>query len=325
MKEVTNYFRLAIPYYERQTFKEFELIILPNEGGENEFKTIKNVQIINTGKVSPAIKRNIGVEKAKGEIIAFIDDDAYPEKDWLENAHKIFRNKEIVGIGGPGVLPKGATFFQKVSSKVYALSSKMTGIRYEKGKKQQIDDWPTCNFLVRKDEFIKAGGFDARYWGGEDTQICYSLVNTGKKLVYDPDVMVYHHPRASFKNHLRQSFFWGMWRGFFTKVYPKNSRKLLFFIPSIFFIWVIMGAAISIAFKPAFYVYSFTLGAYLLFLLWTGARTRSIKLFIPVMFVTAITHIAYGIGFIKGLFANKYGPTKSGMHPKEDLRTERPL
>ncbi|MBS3074220.1 glycosyltransferase [Candidatus Pacearchaeota archaeon] len=324
MKKISDYFRTAIPYYERLTYKNFELIILPNADGTNEFKNIENVQIINTGKVSPAIKRNIGAKHARGEILAFIDDDAYPEKDWLKNAERVFDNINVIGIGGPGVLPKGATFFQKLSNKVYALSSKFTGIRYEKGKKREIDDWPTCNFLVRKKEFDNTGGFDSKYWGGEDTQICYSLIKSGKKIIYDPEVLVYHHPRASLRNHLRQVLFWGMWRGFFMKLYPQNSRKLTFFMPLLFLSGLVIGGILSLIFKPISYIYMTLLGIYVLFLIITGIRSRSSKMFLPVILLTFITQIMYAVGMIRGLFAGEDGPTRDGMHSKEKLVTEKP-
>ncbi len=50
----------------------------------------EGITIIPTGPVGPPLKRDIGAKKAKGEIIAFIDDDAYPRKDWLINAVKNF-------------------------------------------------------------------------------------------------------------------------------------------------------------------------------------------------------------------------------------------
>lgn len=324
MKEITDYFREAIPYFEKQSNNDFELIIVPNEKDKNEFKNLKNVKIIASGAVSPGIKRNIGVENSKGEIIAFIDDDAYPEKDWLEIAAQNFEDKEIVAVGGPSLIPHGATFFQRVSNKVYELSSGKTGIRYgEHEKKEEIDDWPACNFFVRKKDFLNVGGFNTKYFGGEDTQVCYSLLKTGKKMIYDPKMMIYHHPRKSLKNHIKQTLFWSMWRGFFMRAYPKDSIKLTFFIPPLFVLWLLVGGILSFIYKPILYLYFGVLVLYLLFLLFTGIRAKSIKLFFPVMAVTLITHITYGIGFFIGLFAGKYGPTKSGMHPKENLKTQK--
>ncbi|MDP1728806.1 MAG: glycosyltransferase [archaeon] len=324
MKEITDYFREAIPYFERQNFKDFELIILPNGGGKNEFKNLKNVKVINTGAVSPGIKRNIGVKNSKGEIIAFIDDDAYPEKDWLEKANENFKDKNIVAVGGPSLVPHNATFFQRISNKVYELSSGKTGIRYGEHKKiEEIDDWPACNLFVRRKDFNEVGGFNTKYFGGEDTQVCYSLLKTSKRMIYNPKLIIYHHPRKSLSNHIKQTLFWAMWRGFFMRIYPKNSIRLTFFMPALFILGLFLGGILSLIYKPISYLYFGILGFYFLFLIFIGLRTKSVKLFFPVIFVTAITHLMYGIGFFIGLFAGKYGPTRSGMHPKENLKTNR--
>src|SRR3989344_1659244 len=141
----------AIPHYLNQTRKDCEIIIVSEADEKCRFP---KTRIIKVGKVSPAEKRNIGVKESKGEFIAFIDDDAYPAQNILEIAEKNFEDKDISAIGGPSLVPKNATYFQIVSNKVYELSSRKTGIRYGVGKKKFIDDWPTCNFFIRKNTFI---------------------------------------------------------------------------------------------------------------------------------------------------------------------------
>ena len=313
LRKINTYVREAMPYYKKQIYKNFEIIIVSETREKEKFP---NTRIIKVAQVSPAEKRNIGTKNAKGEILAFIDDDAYPEKDWLKNANEDFKNRDIVAVGGPGIVPKNATFFQRVSSKVYEFSAGKTGIRYGKGKRKEIDDWPTCNFFVKKSYFKRVRGFDSKYWGGEDTQLCYSLLKTGKKIIYDPKIVVYHHPRKTLKQHLKQTFFWGMWRGFFMKIH-KQSRQLTFFIPVIFLSWLILGGTFSffnIIIKKIFIV---SMLFYLVYLIILGLKTKSVKLFIPVMFGTFLTHISYGLGFLRGIFSGKGGPTRKTLNPAE--------
>ncbi len=310
-RNLNNYLLKHLPIFKNQTFKDFEIIVILESSEKKDFY---KTRIISSGRVNPAKARNIGVNFAKGEIIAFIDDDAYPEKNWLKEASRIFEDKNISAVGGPGLIPKESTFFQKVSSKVYALSSKKIGMRYERfSKVVQIDDWPTCNFLVRKKDFLEVGGFDSKSWGAEDNQLCYALVNKGKKIIYNPKVIVYHHPRNNLKNHLKQTFFWGMWRAFLTKNYPKHSFRIIFMIPSFFVLWLFFGGLISILYPPILYLYIGTLIVYILFLIVTGIRSKSLRLFFPVIIVTAITQVAYGIGFIEGLFLKE--PTNKTFNP----------
>lgn len=318
-QRINDYIKECMLYIGKQTFKNFEVIIVSEFKEKEKFK---KTRIIYSGRASPAQARSIGAKNAKGEILAFIDDDAYPKEDWLEKAEENFKDKDIVAIGGPSLIPKNATFFQKVSNKIYELSSKKTGIRYGAFKRQEIDDWPTCNFFVRKKDFEKAGGFDSKYWGGEDTQLSYSLLEYGR-MIYEPEMIIYHHPRKNLKQHLKQTLFWGMWRGFFMRLH-KQSLQLTFFIPAFFVLWLFFGGIITIFSRFFGYIYLFSLVIYLLFLISKGFQTKSMKLFFPVIITMFLTHIFYGIGFLRGI-SSKNAPTKKTLNPQENLKIDKKM
>ena len=84
-----------LPEMDKQTFKNFEVIVLPNEHTTYDLTLMKQyswLRVIPTGSVTrPAQKRDIGVKNARGKIIAFIDDDAYADPNWLTNAMKLFK------------------------------------------------------------------------------------------------------------------------------------------------------------------------------------------------------------------------------------------
>lgn len=92
----------TIQHLQRQSFKDFEIIVIPDEK-----EKISGAIVLPSHNPGPAFKRNLGVQKAKGEILAFLDDDSYPDKDWLKNAIEIFNNvslninHQIVGVCGP--------------------------------------------------------------------------------------------------------------------------------------------------------------------------------------------------------------------------------
>ena len=314
-RQVNDFIREAIPHHLKQENKNFEIIIVTeSDDGEKFPKT----RIVKVGKIPPSEKRNEGVKNAKGEIIVFIDDDAYPEKDWLNIAEKEFEDAEIVGIGGPSLPPKNSTFFQKVSNEVYRLSSPKTGMRYGQVKRQEIDDWPTCNFFVRKKDFISVDGFDSKYWGGEDTRLCYELVNKGKKMIYNPNMVVYHHPRKELKSHLKQTLFWALWRGFLAKTYPKNSLKPTFLIPPLLVLWLFFGGLASIFFRSFGLFFFITFALYLAYLIINAGRVNEISLFFPVIYVTLLSQLIYGVGFISGVFLGE--PTKETFNPAERVK-----
>ena len=99
----SDYLTECINALEKQTYTNFEVIVLPDEPAEIDSPL--NMQVIPTGKTRPAEKRNDGIKAAKGEIIAFLDDDAFPVPNWLKYAVKYFACDDIGGVGGPGETP----------------------------------------------------------------------------------------------------------------------------------------------------------------------------------------------------------------------------
>ena len=310
VRQINDYLRQAMPWFARQTSRDFEIIVV-SEAEERE--SFPDTRIITSGRASPSRARNIGATAANGEILAFIDDDAYPAPDWLEKAQAILQDPAIGAVGGPSLVPHEATFFQRVSNKVYELSSSKTGPRYGRRPRSEIDDWPTCNFFVRKHLFHAVGGFNEEHWGGEDTQLCYGLVKAGVRMISDPDLIIYHHPRKTLRQHLRQTFFWGLWRGFMVK-HHRQSLQLVFFVPPLLVLWLVLGglaAAAVAALRPWYLAFLVLLGFYLLVI---AVRSRNWALAGPVAGVTLVSHRAYGCGFLRGL-ASREAPTRSTLNP----------
>ncbi len=298
-KEETDYLHECITNCLNLDYDDFELILLPDKAIKSEFNHVK---IVPTGPVGPAKKRDIGAECAEGEVLAFIDDDAYPKKDWLKNIVRNFKGKTVC-VGGPAVTPESDSILKKASGLV--LSSKTGGgtetYRYVPGKKRYVDDFPSVNMSVKKDVFFELGGFDTGYWPGEDTKFCLDLVNKGYKIIYDPKVVVYHHRRELFLPHLKQVTSYALHRGYFVKKFPKTSFRLGYFMPSLFVVFLIMGMFASIFVSSFAGYYAAVLSFYLAMLIISGARTGNIRLLILVVPGIIATHISYGIYFVKGL------------------------
>ena len=131
-KDVSEYLAECIESCLALDYPEFEIIFLPDKEARLNYK---DVSVIPTGETGPAMKRNMGVKEAKGEIVAFIDDDVYPAKNWLKNVVQNFIDPKVVAVGGPAVTPDGDDVMQKASGLVY--SSKLVSgeyiYRYTKG------------------------------------------------------------------------------------------------------------------------------------------------------------------------------------------------
>lgn len=278
-----------IPSLKAQTYRNWELIIITDKdypGG-------------------PAKKRDWAAKKSQGEFLAFIDSDAYADAGWLKNALGEFKNKQVTGVCGPGLLPPQSSWQQRLVDWVWRtrIGAGGAGIyRCQEQKRRLVDDYPSFNFIVRKKDFLESGGFNCHFWPGEDTKLCHELVyKLGKKIVYTPQVKVYHRGR-SILAHLKRVWRFGVHRGYFVKILPKTSLRLGYFIPSLFLVWLLAGWL-----APR--LYFFSLFVYILALALTSWRVfRSEKNLIidrligPLIF---LTHLVYGVGFIKGLLTRK--------------------
>lgn len=309
----------TIPALLGQSFSRFEIIVLPDKKTTRQFPKTKIYPVI--PRKGPADKRDLGVKKARGEIIAFLDDDSYPDKNWLKNALKIFEKGggKVAGVCGPQLTPPADNWRRKVSGHVWSswLGSGGAGVyRCSLSSRRRVDDYPTVNLLVRKKDFLKIGGFDSRFWPGEDTKLCHDLVYKLKKeIIYDPGVLVYHHRREIFGPHLKQISRYALHRGHFARILPKTSFRLGYFFPSLFLLGLIGGFIITLLFSasPAYFSFVPFWGLYLSAVLaYTGLLLATVaKVFkkeknfhIALALVPAVflTHLYYGFLFLKGFF-----------------------
>ena len=148
------------------------------------------------------------------------------------------------------------------------------------------------------------GGFDTKFWPGEYTFLCLKIIKGLKKIIYDPDVLVYHHRRSLFKGHLKQIANYAAHRGYFVKRFPETSLKFGYFLPSIFVCGVFIGLPLSFlvpSFKPI-YISAIILYLALAFIL---SISKDFRLTLLVFWSIIISNLIYGLYFIRGLLSPK--------------------
>lgn len=308
VKKINNYVIENLKYILKIKNATFEVIIVTNSPQNNPWPKNK-VKMIFSGKVGPGAKRDMAAKIAKYEILTFFDDDSFPIRNIFNIADTFFNNSNIIAIGGPSVTPKNNTFFQKISGASFC--SKFSGAAPERyipfGNSRTVDDWPSVNLMVRKKLFFKVGGFDTNFWPGEDTKFCLELGKIkNKKIFYCPKLIVFHHRRLNLKDHLKQISNYGLHRGYFVKIFPQNSFKLKYFLPSIVFLNICLLPALY--FIDNFYlsiVGSSTLTLYFIIQLFAifdlNSKIKNFKVSIFTLPLNILTHFFYGFNFLRGL------------------------
>lgn len=306
VKAVNDYVRENVAACRRLDYPHFEVLVLPDSVPAG--LRLPGARLLPTGPGGPSMKRDLGVKESRGEILAFLDDDAYPAPHWLSAAVKEFEDPRVGAVGGPAVTPAHDSERQKASGLVY--QSWLVGgpydFRYVPRPRRLIDDQPSVNLLVRRDAFEKAGGFQTVYWPGEDTVLCLRIVHEqGLNLVYDPEVLVYHHRRELFAGHMKQVLAYAEHRGYFCRKFPKTSMRPSYFLPSILLLFTLFGWLGVLADPLLGVLYAGGMALYLFLAVlnaWTTTGTEA-RMFGLVFAGTLVTHYGYGLFFLRGLFS----------------------
>ncbi len=290
----------------KQTYTRWEVILLPDQIEGKETKA-PNVKVVATGKVSPAEKKNIGIKKASGSIIAFLDDNTAPVPQWLRQAVSYFSSPSTGAVGGPRTTFNSDSFMARMSGRVFSniLVSGRRRFHYTPTRVIQIEDFPGCNFFVRKDILKRLKGFRTDRRIGECTMLCQDIVNKEhKKIFYDPRIEVASHREKLFLPHLRQTARSALRSGYFVKTLPEMPGKLSYALPSLLIAGIFLGALLSLTSNLILSLYISTLGLYVLTVLLFSISTKPVKWLVTSLGIIS-THITYGLFFIAGLAAKK--------------------
>jgi O-antigen biosynthesis protein len=165
--------------------------------------------------------RNVGMEAATGEIVAYIDDDAYPDPHWLTYLAATFLSTEYAGVSGPNIAPPGDgpiadCVANAPGGPVHVLLSD-----------QEAEHIPGCNMAFRKTHLKAIGGFDPQFRiAGDDVDVCWRLQQRGWTLGFNPAAMVWHHRRNSVRAYWRQQKNYAKAEALLEKKWPEKYNAI---------------------------------------------------------------------------------------------------
>lgn len=308
IQRIGEYVRQAVAHL-HQDFPDTEVLVVPDH---DEDISLPGATIIPSWpRTVPGDKRDFAAHLASGDILAFLDDDAYPDPGWLRAALPHFEQPDVAAVGGPGVTPPTNDARQRASGWILAspFGSGRYTYRFVPGQRQDVEDFPSMNLLVRRTDFEAVGGFKSRFWPGEDSEFCGKLIATGRRIVYEPDAVVYHHRRAVFMPHLRQQARYGLHRGHFARTLGGNSRRIGYAIPSAFVVGLLGAPVAAVVVPKTRPLIASVLGLYGAVVVATGGQVWKEERAVVVSGLAAAglaaTHVTYGVAYLKGLMTRR--------------------
>lgn len=182
-------------------YPKFEVLVI-NDGSTDATAYIAQeygFRVISTENRGLGSARNTGMEAATGEIIAYIDDDAYPDPHWLCYLAATFLNTTHAAVGGPNIAPPGD------GSIADCVANAPGGPVHVLMSDREAEHIPGCNMAFRKSVLEAIGGFDPQFRSaGDDVDVCWRVQQRGWTLGFNPAAMVWHHRRNSVKAYWKQ-------------------------------------------------------------------------------------------------------------------------
>ena len=328
VRNEAKYIKKCIESIFNQDFEgEYEVIVADGMSNDGTYEILQNLQkkykfiLLKNEKINAAAGRNIGIKKARGKYIAFIDGDAYAFKDWLSNIKKAFERAggRAAGVGGPDLLPEDADY------KMRAIGLVMTSPLARGGKlnpstqhglideERYVEHIPTCNLCLKREIFDKVGLFDEKFVKGQDLELSYRIKKAGYKLFYSPSIKVVHYRKGDISSFARQIYKWAKAKVAVIKKHGMHG------ITEHVYLWPIYGiAAFLLFFLFFFFLHLLSIFFILLFLALSfysfsisfeaarlSKKFRDKKLFLYALFLLPLIHISYAYGVISALVKRK--------------------
>jgi GT2 family glycosyltransferase len=204
----------------RLDYPDYETIVV-DDGSTDETAAIAaardGVRLISTENRGLSAARNTGLEAASGEVVAYVDDDAFPDPRWLDYVALALRDGTHAGVGGPNLpVPGDGLVAESVANApggpVHVLLSDTVA-----------EHIPGCNMAFRRDRLAAIGGFDPRFRvAGDDVDVCWRLQEQGWTLGFHAAAVVWHHRRGSVRRFWRQQRGYGRAESLLERAWPQK-------------------------------------------------------------------------------------------------------
>jgi O-antigen biosynthesis protein len=204
------------------SYPDFETIVVCDGSHDRSAEIARQfgVRVIESEHRGLSHARNLGIAQADGEIVAFLDDDAYPDQDWLHYLALGFREERNAGVGGPNLPPREGRLVPD------CVAAAPGGPIHVLVSDREAEHVPGCNMAFRRSALEQIGGFDERFrTAGDDVDVCWRLQKAGRTLGFSAGAVVMHHRRGSVRSYLKQQYGYGKAEALLERKWPTHYNR----------------------------------------------------------------------------------------------------
>jgi cellulose synthase/poly-beta-1,6-N-acetylglucosamine synthase-like glycosyltransferase len=158
-----------------------------------EIARAAGARVVDNPRLNPSAGRNIGIAASRGSLIAVLDDDCVPARDWLARGVAALQLAGYDALGGPLPMPEGAPPWPRAVDWVFGMAARGAGsVQSSRVRRPLAEDIPAGNALYRRGALEEVGPYDETLWA-EDVDLHLRMRKAGYKLGFCSEFVAAHH------------------------------------------------------------------------------------------------------------------------------------
>jgi len=286
-----------------------EVIVVDGDSTDGTQKVLERYQgsrppvivLSNPARIVPSAL-NIGIRRARGEIIVRVDGHTVIAPDYVRKCVQFLKRGDAENVGGP-MRPQGQSYFGQAAALATTCPFGIGNSRFHYAEEEQLTDTVYLGAYWRQ-IFDRIGLFDEEFICNQDYELNYRLRAAGGRILCTPEIQSTYYCRGSLSAIWRQYFSYGFWKVRTLRKHPPSLKARQTAAPAMV-LGILVLLVLGFFFPPAWYLLALGaiiyLGLGIAFALRQSIAAGTLGLWVGVVLAFLTIHLAWGSGFWVGV------------------------